>query len=541
MGFDKRKNAKRYQHQDGDTLKSIAERETSAGNAITWQDIAKFNWGTDDIDEINEYMRDELGCRLRDADNNFIISADDEPQGELLIPILFKKTNLALDKLYVLRVHKKVSPPQFIDCATIPGVTFEFNKSFVRPSVVEQIKTLEQTITTHPEAKIIIFGHTDKVGQDSYNKALSERRALSVFAFITDDVDTWEKLYNEEDWGIIVIQQILADFGGEFDPGPVDGINGPKTKTAVKNYQAARGLTVDGVAGPNTRKQMFTEYMTGKHNIKLKPDQFIDPKYMGCGEYNPVKPTEEAHEPNRRVMFYLFNKDRPPKLPCKLSDLNPCEKQKTPPSPRFRNTFLCSFYDSLAHKCPLEAWQQAPLARLYPAQLSQYSNVAARLEAVSGSIPPETTTLELGGQRIEHAWMSDDGFLYFIPPSGLKETYSQVLLVNTNQVCKLEKEVKAVDDPVDIVRSLGDQMIVLNEGCTKHLEYDRNNNATQKNVEMRYYYTIENGHRRLETALDNIEYHHGPLADAQDYVDEIDVLIKKSSESTELSRKARES
>jgi len=354
MGFDNRKHAKKYQPQDGDTLQSIAERETAVGNEISWQDIAKFNWGTDDQEEINEYLRDELGCRLRDTDNNFVISGDDEPQGELLIPVPFKKTNLSLENLHVLRVRKKVSPPQFLECVAIPGVTFEFDKSFVRPSVVGEIKNLEQAISSYPDAKIMIFGHTDKVGPDPYNKALSERRALSVFAFITDDADTWETLYNEEDWGIRVIQQILADFGGDFDPGPVDGINGSKTKIAIKNYQDARGLAIDGIAGPNTRKEMFTEYMTGKHDIKLKPDQFIDPKHMGCGEYNPVKATEEPHEPNRRVMFYLFHKDRPPKLPCKTGDLKPCEKQKTPPSPRFRDTFLCSFYDSLGRKCSKE-------------------------------------------------------------------------------------------------------------------------------------------------------------------------------------------
>jgi peptidoglycan hydrolase-like protein with peptidoglycan-binding domain len=34
-----------------------------------------------------------------------------------------------------------------------------------------------------------------------------------------------------------------------FDPGPVDGFFGVKTENAVKNFQRARGISVDGVVG----------------------------------------------------------------------------------------------------------------------------------------------------------------------------------------------------------------------------------------------------------------------------------------------------
>jgi len=37
-----------------------------------------------------------------------------------------------------------------------------------------------------------------------------------------------------------------------FDPGGVDGFYGPKTAAAVKAFQAAHGLTVDGKAGAQT-------------------------------------------------------------------------------------------------------------------------------------------------------------------------------------------------------------------------------------------------------------------------------------------------
>jgi hypothetical protein len=49
---------------------------------------------------------------------------------------------------------------------------------------------------------------------------------------------------------VTLIQQRLKDLG--YDPGPVDGIYGSKTASAVKLFQSRSGLTQDGVVGPQT-------------------------------------------------------------------------------------------------------------------------------------------------------------------------------------------------------------------------------------------------------------------------------------------------
>ena len=42
-----------------------------------------------------------------------------------------------------------------------------------------------------------------------------------------------------------------------FNPGPIDGLRGRLTTTAVRRFQASRGLVADGIVGPNTLRALF--------------------------------------------------------------------------------------------------------------------------------------------------------------------------------------------------------------------------------------------------------------------------------------------
>lgn len=55
-----------------------------------------------------------------------------------------------------------------------------------------------------------------------------------------------------------------------FDPGPIDGAMGPRTRAAIRAFQSANGLAADGVAGPRTRAVLF-----GPSEERPKPDQSI--------------------------------------------------------------------------------------------------------------------------------------------------------------------------------------------------------------------------------------------------------------------------
>lgn len=53
-----------------------------------------------------------------------------------------------------------------------------------------------------------------------------------------------------QDEAVTRLQEGLQQLG--YDPGAIDGIFGPKTESAVKEFQTNNGLAADGVVGPKT-------------------------------------------------------------------------------------------------------------------------------------------------------------------------------------------------------------------------------------------------------------------------------------------------
>jgi murein L,D-transpeptidase YcbB/YkuD len=57
-----------------------------------------------------------------------------------------------------------------------------------------------------------------------------------------------------KEFSIRNIQIALKNAG--FDPGPIDGRIGKKTRNAIKNFQKAQGLTADGIVGNLTWEKL---------------------------------------------------------------------------------------------------------------------------------------------------------------------------------------------------------------------------------------------------------------------------------------------
>jgi hypothetical protein len=236
--------------------------------------------------------------------------------------------------------------------ACVTDMRFKFDSSFVLPGVQTEMAALSSLRKSNPQimgAPISIFGHADpsfqgnfEVGSstahsgDDYNKALSGRRAIAIYALLIRDAGLWDTLFanhlGADVWGQDSIRIMLGQTG---QPNPDDN-------------------TVVNIANNSgQRQQLFLKYMNSLcGDLKLDksadflarnagPDQKGD--VQGCSRFNPLllfssedeasfkqafanndQPTlrgdrDVRNAVNRRVMILIFKKGSqvlPAKWPC---------------------------------------------------------------------------------------------------------------------------------------------------------------------------------------------------------------------------------
>ena len=59
---------------------------------------------------------------------------------------------------------------------------------------------------------------------------------------------------------VVQVQEALHIYG--ISPGSIDGVYGPRTEQAVREFQASRGLAVDGIVGPDTTRALWGVWIT---------------------------------------------------------------------------------------------------------------------------------------------------------------------------------------------------------------------------------------------------------------------------------------
>jgi OOP family OmpA-OmpF porin len=85
---------------------------------------------------------------------------------------------------------RPIAPPAPVPVMPPPVRTFviffDFNKSDVNPAAMAIVNQAVQVIKQNGFVRIMVTGHTDTVGSQRYNQALSEKRAASVKAAMVD-------------------------------------------------------------------------------------------------------------------------------------------------------------------------------------------------------------------------------------------------------------------------------------------------------------------------------------------------------------------
>lgn len=193
-----------------------------------------------------------------------------------------------------------------VDQLIAAGLLFDTSKAFLLPSGLPMLRTIVTHYEHVAQPEVLIVGHTDQAGGADYNDTLSLERAESMAAFLRDDVEPWLEKYEastswEKRWGSHEDSLMLASLPDFFSR--------PPATSAVRWFQETRGLSVDGVAGPQTRRALITEYM--QSDGTTLPDG-ASVTVHGCGESFPAQPGPDgtAAPENRRVEVFFF----PPSL-----------------------------------------------------------------------------------------------------------------------------------------------------------------------------------------------------------------------------------
>lgn len=150
---------------------------------------------------------------------------------------------------------------------------------------------------------------------------------------------------------VLDIQRRLKALG--FDPGPLDGVWGPKTRAAVRSFQSAAGLLVDGVVG-----KMTTEALNAAPVSASSPSSPVPP-VLSVGEPIWVQEGRRRlglHESNPKLKAFLKSDGRtlgdPELLPWCGDFVETCIRLALPDEPIPANPYLARNWLSAGVKCP---------------------------------------------------------------------------------------------------------------------------------------------------------------------------------------------
>ncbi len=64
------------------------------------------------------------------------------------------------------------------------GLLFDFDSDQIKPTAAANLQELARSLNKFPNSDLLIVGHTDSKGEDSYNMSLSQRRSNSASAYL---------------------------------------------------------------------------------------------------------------------------------------------------------------------------------------------------------------------------------------------------------------------------------------------------------------------------------------------------------------------
>lgn len=294
-----------------------------------------------------------------------------------------------------------------VACWRVDDIRFAFDSSFVaadssrEPAYIPgdiraELQHLVTLLKDHPGCPLSVFGHADPVGNDDYNKLLSGRRAMAIYALLIFNTDPgaavkmWQFISGRENWGSNQRDNMRALTGLPVTTQDTE---------LMKSYMQK--------LCPSDLKLTKTDFLAQGADAGGKGD------FQGCGEFNPVllfskeeqasfdmagrgdqnKPENQAaiatrnvdNARNRRVMVLLFRKGsrvEPTKWPCPSATEGTagCRKRFWSNGEARRSihlqgverdftksgdTFACRFYQRISDRSPCEGLKTVEFGLLH--------------------------------------------------------------------------------------------------------------------------------------------------------------------------------
>jgi len=267
--------------------------------------LPKTNPGTakltiDNLDELRDKLWPQWSKPL----------ADEPPKGDQIIAVPvgqpFAPQRAPSDWLVTLVITR---PP--IWRVRMVGMLFDADKCFLIPQALDGIRSIVAMHKAHPAAKVLIIGH-EEGDEATGGMDMALARAKMLAAYLTSKPDDWMPWFGTDKslrqrWGTREVQLMLSALrgpdGAPFYQGYASGVTDAKTTAAIKAFQQASGLPVDGKAGATTRKALVTKYM-GLEDTSLAAD--VTPVTHGCTGHSDDTMTDDGLQPDDRRMEVLF-------------------------------------------------------------------------------------------------------------------------------------------------------------------------------------------------------------------------------------------
>jgi len=115
-------------------------------------------------------------------------------------------------------------------------VNFAFNSAELDAGARDTLREQAQWIRQFPEVRFRVYGHTDAVGSDSFNKSLGMRRAQAVVAFLTSQGISRSRLEAVASFG--ETQPLIVTQGRER--------RNRRTVTEVSGFVQSHPIIMDG-------------------------------------------------------------------------------------------------------------------------------------------------------------------------------------------------------------------------------------------------------------------------------------------------------